>query len=96
MSQESVKEKLNLLMLKEEDEVLECILQCTTTASKFNQLNSKCLLTFYRSLYVIYVFSIHICQVLSILKLSSIISLMHKFSYGMYGHQEGKSRMNIE
>ena len=95
MSQESAKEKLNLLMLKE-DEVLECILQCTTTASKFNQLNSKCLLTFYRSLYVIYVFSIHICQVLSILKLSSIISLMHKFSYGMYGHQEGKSRMNIE
>ena len=54
MSQESAKEKLNLLMLKE-DEVLECILQCTTTASKFNQLNSKCLLTFYRSLYVIYV-----------------------------------------
>ena len=47
MSQESVKEKLNLLMLKE-DEVLECILQCTTTALKFNQLNSKCLLTFYR------------------------------------------------
>ena len=95
MSQESAKEKLNLLMLKE-DEVLECILQCTTTTLKFNQLNSKCLLTFYRSLYVIYVFSIHICQVLSILKLSSIISLMHKFSYGMYGHQEGKSRMNIE
>ena len=90
MSQESVKEKLNLLMLKE-DEVLECIFTL-----KFNQLNSKCLLTFYRSLYVIYVFSIYICQVLSILKLSSIISLMHKFSYGMYGHQEGKSRMNIE
>ena len=39
MSQESAKEKLNLLMLKE-DEVLECILQCTTSASKFNQLNS--------------------------------------------------------
>ena len=95
MSQESAKEKLNLLMLKE-DEVLECILKCTTTTLKFNQLNSKYLLTFYHSLYVIYVFCIYICQVLSILKLSSIISLMHKFSYGMYGHQEGKSRMNIE
>ena len=47
MSQESAKEKLNLLMLKE-DEVLECILKCTTTTSKFNQLNSKYLLTFYR------------------------------------------------
>ena len=75
MSQESAKEKLNLLMLKE-DEVLECILQCTTTTLKFNQLNSKCLLTFYHSLYVIYVFCIYICQVLSILKLSSTMYIV--------------------